>query len=176
MKSQQHGNDTSVLEITNISKHGFWIMIREKEMFLPFDRFPWFRDAPVGKILNVELPSEQHLYWPDLDIDLEVDSILNPEQYPLVSKVREAGEEYRLDTSSDDWDKEKADDTVLALFQLTLHEERRAWKGFDFEILDRLFEKGLILNPRNRNKSIVLTDQGLTRSQELFEQLFGALK
>ena len=86
MKSQQHGNDTSVLEVTNISQHGFWILIREKEMFLPFDRFPWFRDAPVGKILNVELPSEQHLYWPELDIDLEVDIILNPERYPLVSK------------------------------------------------------------------------------------------
>ena len=86
MKSQQHGNDTSNLEVTNISKRGFWIIIREQEMFLPFDRFPWFKDAPVGKILNVELPSEQHLYWPELDIDLDVDMILNPERYPLVSK------------------------------------------------------------------------------------------
>lgn len=172
MKSQQHGNDTSTLEVTNISKHGFWIMIREQEMFLPFDRFPWFRDAPVRKILNVELPSEQHLYWPELDIDLEIEMILNPERYPLVSKVQEPGELYRAGTRSGGWDNDKADDAVLALFQLTLHDERRAWKGFDFEVLDRLFEKGLILDPRNRTKSIVLTDEGLARSKKLFDELF----
>lgn len=172
MKSQPHGDNTSTLEVTNISKHGFWIMIREQEMFLPFDRFPWFRDAPVGKIVNVERPSEQHLYWPELDIDLEIDMILNPERYPLVSRVQEPGEQYCAGTSHGGWDKDKADDAVLALFQLTLHDVRRAWKGFDFEVLDRLFEKGLILDPRNRTKSIVLTDEGLARSEKLFDELF----
>jgi hypothetical protein len=139
-------------------------------------RHTWFKDAAVGKILNVELPSEQHLYWPELDIDLEIDSILHPERYPLVSRVQETGEEYGGGTSNDDWDKEKAEDAVLALFQLTLHAERRAWKGFDFEILDRLFDKGLILDPRNRSKSVVLTDEGLARSEKLFEQMFGTPK
>ena len=85
MKTGQHGNDASIVEVTNISKHGFWIMLHDKEMFLPFESFPWFKDAPVGKILNVELPSEQHLYWPELDIDLKVETILHPERYPVVS-------------------------------------------------------------------------------------------
>jgi hypothetical protein len=49
--------------------------------------FPWFREAPIGKILNVELQSPGHLYWPDLDIDLAVESIDHPERFPLVSQV-----------------------------------------------------------------------------------------
>jgi hypothetical protein len=49
------------------------------------------------------------------------------------------------------------DDAVLALLQLTLHDDARAWKGFDFEVMDRLFQKGFILDPVNKNKSVVLT-------------------
>ena len=124
---------------------------------------------------NVEFQSEQHLYWPELDIDLEIDIILNPERYPLASKVQETGEEYTAGSVAG-WDQEKVDDTVLALLQLTLHDERRAWKGFDFEVLDRLSEKGLILDPKNKNKSLILTDKGLARSKELFEQLFRSPK
>ncbi|MFP5382364.1 MAG: DUF2442 domain-containing protein, partial [Gammaproteobacteria bacterium] len=55
---------------------------------LPFAEFPWFRDVAVGKILHVELPSSNHLYWPELDVDLAVESIRHPEQFPLVSKAR----------------------------------------------------------------------------------------
>jgi hypothetical protein len=75
------------VEVTNISQHGFWVFVGQREMFLPFERFPWFRDAPIGKLLNVELPQPHHLYWPDLDIDLAVESIDHPERYPLVSKA-----------------------------------------------------------------------------------------
>ncbi len=81
------GTDTSVLEVTHISKHGFWILLRDEELFLPFSEFPWFRDVAVGKILHVELPSEGHLYWPELDVDLAVDSIRHPENFPLMSRV-----------------------------------------------------------------------------------------
>ena len=56
-------------------------------MFLPFSEFPWFQDVPLRKILNVVLPSANHLYWPDLDVDLAVESIRHPEKFPLVSKV-----------------------------------------------------------------------------------------
>jgi hypothetical protein len=55
------GAGTSAVEVTNISKHGFWLLIGEKEVFFPFETYPWFRYAPVGKILRVELPSEHHL-------------------------------------------------------------------------------------------------------------------
>jgi Protein of unknown function (DUF2442) len=88
MKSEKLGRRTSQVEVTNVSKHGFWLLVGTKERFLPFDQFPWFRDAPVGHLLNVRMPSAHHLYWPDLDVDIAVESIDHPERFPLVSKVR----------------------------------------------------------------------------------------
>ena len=88
MKSKMHGSDTLDAEVTNISKHGFWLFLDSRELFLPFELFPWFRGASVQAILNVERPYSGHLHWPDLDIDLEVESIEHPEKYPLVSKGR----------------------------------------------------------------------------------------
>jgi hypothetical protein len=81
------GTNTSAVEVTHISKHGFWILVRDEELFLPFSEFPWFREVAVGKILHVELPSANHLYWPDLDVDLSVESIRHPEHFPLVSQT-----------------------------------------------------------------------------------------
>jgi hypothetical protein len=86
MKSATLGLNTSLVEVTNISRHGFWLLLEDEELFLPFYDFPWFQDAAVGKILNVELPSSNHLYWPELDVDLAVESIRHPEKFPLVSK------------------------------------------------------------------------------------------
>jgi hypothetical protein len=77
---------TSEVEVTQISKHGIWLLLKEKEHFLSLDNFPWFKDASVSSIQNVELLNEHHLYWPDLDIDLVVDSINNTERYPLISR------------------------------------------------------------------------------------------
>lgn len=85
MVFSRHGTNTSTVEVTNISSHGIWMFVHDQEAFLPFDLFPWFKDAPVGKILKVELVSGRHLYWPDLDVDLNVESIFHPENYPLVS-------------------------------------------------------------------------------------------
>jgi hypothetical protein len=86
MKSETPGIGTLEVEITNISKHGFWLMLDDKELYLPFEQFPWFRSAPVSAILNVQLPQPHHLYWPDLDIDLAVESIEHPDRFPLVAK------------------------------------------------------------------------------------------
>ena len=86
MKSAPRGRSTSV-EVTNISGNGVWVLLSDRELFLSFDHFPWFREAPVGHILKVQAPSAHHLYWPDLDIDIAVDSIQHPERYPLVSKI-----------------------------------------------------------------------------------------
>ncbi len=88
MKSAKLGKPTSDVEITNVSKHGFWLFIGDKERFVAFDQFPWFRSASIGHLLNVELPSAHHLYWPDLDVDIAIDSIDHPERFPLVSKMR----------------------------------------------------------------------------------------
>ena len=86
MKSAPPGPGTSAVEVTNISQHGFWLLLNDEELFLAFTQFPWFRDAPVGRILRVELPSPRHLYWPELDIDLDVESVRHPESFPLVSR------------------------------------------------------------------------------------------
>lgn len=88
MKSAQHGRSTSAVEVANVSPHGFWVLIEQREHFVSFKEFPWFRDATIGELTNVELPSPHHLYWPDLDIDLAVDSLEHPERYPLVSSAR----------------------------------------------------------------------------------------
>jgi hypothetical protein len=87
MKSETLGTNTLEAEVTQISKHGIWLLLQEKEHFLSFENFPWFKNAPVAAIHNVELLNEHHLYWPDLDIDLAVESIENPERFPLVSRT-----------------------------------------------------------------------------------------
>jgi hypothetical protein len=86
-KSEQPGPLTSEVEVTNISGHGFWLFLGGRELFLSFSDFPWFAEAPVSKIAQVEWPSKDHLYWPALDIDLSVRSIEHPEEFPLKSAL-----------------------------------------------------------------------------------------
>jgi uncharacterized protein DUF2442 len=88
MKSRAHGPNTSPAEVTNVSPHGFWLFVGERELFVSFKEFPWFREASIREIANVQLPSPHHLYWPDLDIDLAVESIEHPERYPLLSQAQ----------------------------------------------------------------------------------------
>jgi len=85
MKSETLGTDTSEVEVTQISKHGIWLLLQDKEHFLSFGDFPWFKDASVSAIHNVELLNRHHLYWPELDVDLELESIAHPSAFPLVS-------------------------------------------------------------------------------------------
>jgi hypothetical protein len=66
MTSAQPGTNISEVKVTNVSKHGFWLLIHDQEVFVPFEEFPWFKEAAIGKLLNVELPSPHHLYWPEL--------------------------------------------------------------------------------------------------------------
>ncbi len=87
MPSVAPGMTASDVEVTNVSAHGFWLLLPQGEHFVPFSEFPWFRDAPIGKLLHVTLPAPHHLYWPDLDIDIAVESILDPQRFPLVSKA-----------------------------------------------------------------------------------------
>jgi len=87
MKSAARGKSISSVEVTNISAHGLWLFLDSKEHFLPYDEFPWFKNAKVAEILNVERPQSDHLYWPDLDVDLHAESIEHPEHFPLKAKV-----------------------------------------------------------------------------------------
>lgn len=81
------GTAISAAEVTNISQHGFWMLIDGREFFLPFEEFPWFKQATIEAILHVQRPAPGHLHWPDLDVDLSVDSLEHPERYPLQSKL-----------------------------------------------------------------------------------------
>lgn len=84
MKSLRSGRRISSIEVTNISRHGFWVLLDDKEYFLSFEKYPWFRDAGVSAILDIRLLHNRHLYWPGLDIDLSTDILDNPERYPLI--------------------------------------------------------------------------------------------
>ena len=88
MKSAPHGKHTSDVEVTNVSANGLWVLLDDAELFAAFDDFPWFRDATIGQLTRVERPNPHHLYWPDLDVDLAVESLRNPEKFPLISKAR----------------------------------------------------------------------------------------
>ena len=84
--SRAPGKNTSRVEVTHISSHGAWVLIGERELFMSYVDFPWFKEASIGKVLNVQEPHPGHLYWPDLDIDLTVNAIEHPERYPLKAK------------------------------------------------------------------------------------------
>ena len=87
MSSLAPGKNTSVIEVTNISAHGVWILVRDKELFMSYEDFPWFKDQTVKTITNVQEQSRDHFYWPDLDIDLTMDIIKKPSLFPLKGKT-----------------------------------------------------------------------------------------
>lgn len=72
-----------------------------------------------------------------------------------------------------EYDEKLIEDAVLALLAAYSSDKGNAWKGFDFEIMNRLHEQGFISDPVNRNKSIWLTAEGLERGRQLADQLFG---
>ncbi len=81
-----HGNITSAAEVTNVSKHGFWLLLGDEELAIPFADFPWFKEATIEQLSDVQRPTENHLYWPQLDLDLSVESVREPQAFPLVSR------------------------------------------------------------------------------------------
>lgn len=86
VKSLKRGKNISKPEVVSVSEHGFWFFWREQEYFLPFDDFPWFKDATISQISNIEISGGTHLYWPALDVDLSLSIIKAPEKYRLISK------------------------------------------------------------------------------------------
>jgi hypothetical protein len=86
-KSAGVGGGISKAEALNVSPHGFWLFAAGREYFLGFDDFPWFRAASVGQLFKVEFSHGDHLYWPELDVDLDLDRIEHPENFPLVARA-----------------------------------------------------------------------------------------
>ena len=84
MTSLTLGASTSQVEVTHIDRFGLWILVENKEYFLPYEDFPWFRTATVDQILDVQWFHGGHLYWPSLDVDLCLDSLAQPEAFPLI--------------------------------------------------------------------------------------------
>ena len=77
---------TSQVEIGNIDRHGLWLLVDDKEYFLPYVDFPWFRKATIEQILNVEHLHGDHLHWPELDVDLSLGFLAHPESFPLIHR------------------------------------------------------------------------------------------
>jgi hypothetical protein len=86
MKSLAPGKSTSQAEVQDISKFGVWLFVKGQEFLLPFSEYPWFKDAKISSIYNVQFLHQSHLYWPDLDVDLELTALQHPDQYPLTYK------------------------------------------------------------------------------------------
>ncbi|MBU4211521.1 MAG: DUF2442 domain-containing protein [Verrucomicrobia bacterium] len=84
MTSSTLGASTSQAEVTNIDRFGFWLLVEDMEYFLPYEDFPWFRNATVDQILDVQLLHGDHLHWPTLDVDLCLDALAQPETFPLI--------------------------------------------------------------------------------------------
>jgi hypothetical protein len=84
MTSSTLGASTLRAEVTNIDRFGFWLLVNDKEYFLPYEDFPWFRQAKVDQILDVELLHGDHLHWPQLDVDLCLESLSEPAAFPLI--------------------------------------------------------------------------------------------
>lgn len=86
------GHATSAAEVTHVSRHGFWLLLGDEELLVPFAEFPWFRRATIEQLLDVAWPTSDHLYWPQLDVDLSVASIRDPAAFPLVARVETAAQ------------------------------------------------------------------------------------
>jgi len=87
MSSKPHGALTSQVEVTNVLSHGLWLLAHGRELFLSYDDFPWFKEASIGAVFKVEEPSPGHFYWPELDVDLGLETIEHPERFPLKSRA-----------------------------------------------------------------------------------------
>jgi hypothetical protein len=80
------GKSISKVEVQNISMHGLWLFVKDAEYFLPFEKFPWFKEARIEDIHKVELNHDHHLRWSNLDLDIELESLQSPDNYPKIYK------------------------------------------------------------------------------------------
>ena len=86
MNSSQPETSISASEVTNIEPLGFWILVDDKEYFVPFEDYSVFKNASIMQIFQMQRLSQTQLHWPDLDADIEIEALEQPEHYPLVFK------------------------------------------------------------------------------------------
>lgn len=86
MTSLAPGEPILKSEVTSISAIGFWLLADEREYFVPFADYPGFLSATIAQIYRIEHPSPTQIYWPDLDVDIDLTALEHPERFPLVFK------------------------------------------------------------------------------------------
>ncbi len=86
MRSSKLGKNTLRAEILNVSQRGVWLLYNEREYFLSFKNFPWFKKASIEEIHDVTVSRGGNLRWPRIDVDLEAESLSSLENYPLTYK------------------------------------------------------------------------------------------
>lgn len=86
MTSLMPGNDILAAEVTGASPIGFWLLVADREYFVPFADYPDFLQATIGQLYQLEQLSPNQVYWPDLDIDIDLNALEEPERFPLTFK------------------------------------------------------------------------------------------
>lgn len=84
MKLSARGKNISGVEVQDVSRRGVWMLVKGREYYLPYENYPWFENARLSQVFRVDLLGDSHLHWPELDVDIELDSLDNPDSYPLI--------------------------------------------------------------------------------------------
>ena len=86
-ESESNNNSaTTLVSVLMINAQGIMLSVQGHDYFLSYNRIPWMQDAPIRSVLNVQMSGSEAIEWPDLDVDLEIDSLRHPKRYPLVIK------------------------------------------------------------------------------------------
>ncbi len=83
MSLKRPGTGALDSEVTNIAAAGFWLLVGDAKYFVPFSDYPSFRKAPVDQIFALKRIGPRQFYWPELDVDTELDALEHPERFPL---------------------------------------------------------------------------------------------
>ena len=86
MKFSRSGKTTLPVNVGAVTNRGFWLSLGDRELFVAYRSFPWFREFTLRELARVRRPAPHHLRWPEFDIDLEVESIERPDDFPLVER------------------------------------------------------------------------------------------
>ena len=84
--NEEEHSATTLVSVLMINAQGIMLSVQGRDYFLSYNRVPWMQDAPIRSVLNVQMSGSEAIEWPDLDVDLEIDSLRHPERYPLVIK------------------------------------------------------------------------------------------
>jgi hypothetical protein len=86
MKFSRNGRNTFPVSVGAVNRRGFWLQLGTRKLFVAYRAFPWFREFTLRELTRLRRPAPHHLRWPEFDIDLEVESIERPDDFPLVER------------------------------------------------------------------------------------------